>query len=196
MLFFQHPLSGSRTPLSVPYSWADHSIQRGLHQPRNRPLEEFREPPPKGPSARGLARLTKYSRVDSEALSEKAQFKWQELELPRRTRNVALVCEHYRISRATLYRWKAQFNPRRTGAGDRLLPGRRHRAAARNRDAGVRRRGSAGVTRCGCPTVSVQRRLNAGTCTTRSHAVPASARSSLRSNVTNAAPRLRHNATR
>ena len=30
--------------------------------------------------------------------------------------NVALVCEHYRISRATLYRWKAQFNPRRADA--------------------------------------------------------------------------------
>ena len=38
------------------------------------------------------------------------------LELLRRTRNVTLVCEHYRISRATLYRWKAQFNPHRADA--------------------------------------------------------------------------------
>ena len=27
--------------------------------------------------------------------------------------NAALVCEHYRISRAALYHWKAQCNPRR-----------------------------------------------------------------------------------
>ena len=30
----------------------------------------------------GFARLAKYSRVDSKALSEKAQFTWQVLELP------------------------------------------------------------------------------------------------------------------
>ena len=52
----------------------------------------------------GFARLAKYSRVDIKALSEKAQFTWQVLELLRRSRNVALVCEHYRISRATLSR--------------------------------------------------------------------------------------------
>ena len=33
----------------------------------------------------GFARLAKYSRVDSKALSEKAQFKWQVLELLPRT---------------------------------------------------------------------------------------------------------------
>ena len=71
----------------------------------------------------GFARLAKYSRVDSKMLSEKAQFKWQVLELPACSRqgcvgleNVALVCEHYRISRATLSRWKAQCNPRHAGA--------------------------------------------------------------------------------
>lgn len=64
----------------------------------------------------GFARLAKYSRNDTEKLSEKALLKWQVLELLRRTRNVALVCEHYRISRATLYRWKAQFNPRRANS--------------------------------------------------------------------------------
>ena len=64
----------------------------------------------------GFARLAKYSRNHTEGLSKKALFTWQVLELLRRTRNVALVCEHYQISRATLYRWKAQFNPRRAGA--------------------------------------------------------------------------------
>ena len=47
----------------------------------------------------GFARLAKYSRNHTEELSEKALLKWQVLELLRRTRNVALVCEHYRISR-------------------------------------------------------------------------------------------------
>ena len=27
--------------------------------------------------------------------------------------NATLVCQHYQVSRAILYRWKAQFNPRR-----------------------------------------------------------------------------------
>ena len=51
----------------------------------------------------GFARLAKYSRNDTEELSEKALFKWQVLELS--------AC-----SRQALYRWKAQFNPRRAGA--------------------------------------------------------------------------------
>ena len=60
----------------------------------------------------GFARLAKYSTNHTEVLSEKAQFKWQVLDLLHRSQNMALVCDHYQISRATLYRWKAQFKPR------------------------------------------------------------------------------------
>ena len=60
----------------------------------------------------GFARLAKYNTNHNEGLSEKAQFKWRVLDLLYRSRNMALVCDHYQISRATLYRWKAQFKPR------------------------------------------------------------------------------------
>jgi len=59
-----------------------------------------------------FARLAKYSSVERNELSEKAQFKWQVLDLWRKSGSVRLTIDHYGISRATFYRWKSQFNPR------------------------------------------------------------------------------------
>ena len=54
-----------------------------------------------------FARLSKYSSGEVEELSEKARFKVQVLDLWRRTGNMGLVCEHYGVSRATVYRWRS-----------------------------------------------------------------------------------------
>ena len=59
-----------------------------------------------------FARLSKYSSGEVEELSEKARFKVQVLDLWRRTGNMGLVCEHYGVSRATVYRWRSRFKPR------------------------------------------------------------------------------------
>ena len=61
----------------------------------------------------GFARLAKYSNYGAQELSAKAQFKHQVLDLVRRSNgDVGLASAHYRVSRATIYRWKAQFKPR------------------------------------------------------------------------------------
>ena len=56
--------------------------------------------------------LAKYSSIELEELSEKARLKFQVMDLLRRSGSVNLTVEHYRISRATLYRWKNQYNPK------------------------------------------------------------------------------------
>ncbi len=61
---------------------------------------------------RCFARLAKYSSIELEELSEKARLKFKVLDLLRRSGNANLTTEHYRISRATLYRWKKQYNPK------------------------------------------------------------------------------------
>lgn len=61
----------------------------------------------------GFARLCKYSNEEALELSPKARFKHQVLDLVRQSGgDVRLACEHYQVSRATVYRWKAQFRPR------------------------------------------------------------------------------------
>ena len=61
----------------------------------------------------GFARLAKYSNEESENLSTKARFKHQVLDLVRSSGgDIRLACEHYQVSRATVYRWRAQFKPR------------------------------------------------------------------------------------
>ena len=57
-----------------------------------------------------ITRLSKYSSIELGELSEKARIKFQVLDLLRRSGSVSLTIGHYRISRATLYRWKSQFN--------------------------------------------------------------------------------------
>jgi len=61
---------------------------------------------------RCFSRIWKYSSIDLGELSEKAQFKYQVLELGRKSKDVGLTTGHYRISRATYYRWKRQYNPK------------------------------------------------------------------------------------
>ena len=60
----------------------------------------------------GFQQLTKQTTGEPVELSDRARFKLQVLDLYRRTENVSLVVSHYGISRATLYRWRGQFNPR------------------------------------------------------------------------------------
>ena len=59
-----------------------------------------------------FARLSKYSSIELEELSEKARLKYQVLDLWRKSGNVRLTIDHYEVSRATIYRWKKQFNPK------------------------------------------------------------------------------------
>ena len=59
-----------------------------------------------------FARLSKYSSIELEELSEKARLKYQVLDLLRKSGDVRLTSDHYGISRATIYRWKKQFNPK------------------------------------------------------------------------------------
>jgi putative transposase len=56
--------------------------------------------------------LSKYNSIELEELSEKARLKFQVLDLLMRSGNVRLTSEHYRISRATVYRWKKKYNPK------------------------------------------------------------------------------------
>jgi len=50
--------------------------------------------------------------VEVGELSERALAKMQALDLWRRSGDVDLAMGHYRVSRASVYRWKKQFNPR------------------------------------------------------------------------------------
>jgi transposase InsO family protein len=61
---------------------------------------------------RCFRRLSKYNNIELNELSEKARLKFQVLDLLRKSGDVRLTVEHYRISRATLYRWKKEFNQR------------------------------------------------------------------------------------
>lgn len=60
----------------------------------------------------GFQRLAKLVDGKPLELSESALFKLQVLDLFRRCEDAQLTVAHYRISRATLYRWKRQFNPK------------------------------------------------------------------------------------
>jgi transposase len=59
-----------------------------------------------------FGRLAKYSSIELEELSEKARFKYQVIDLHRKSGSVRLTLDHYGVSRATLYRWEKQFNPK------------------------------------------------------------------------------------